>query len=47
MDDVDFVLGSFSKDEQQKLEKDVIPHTLTLINDFLKGNLEKTSHTLG
>jgi PTH1 family peptidyl-tRNA hydrolase len=46
MDDVDFVLGSFSKKEQKKLEKEVIPHTLNLITDFLQGKLETTSHTL-
>jgi PTH1 family peptidyl-tRNA hydrolase len=46
MDDVDFVLGSFSKAEQKRIEKDVIPHTVQLIDDFLRGELETTSHTL-
>lgn len=46
MDDVNFVLGNYSKDEEKKVQKDIIPHTLTLIDQFLKGTLEPTSHTL-
>jgi PTH1 family peptidyl-tRNA hydrolase len=46
MNDVDFVLGNFGKDEERKLRKDIIPHTLTLMNKFLEGTLETTSHTL-
>lgn len=46
MNDVDFVLGNFSKDEEKRLEKDIIPHVLKVIHAFLSGNLEATSHTL-
>lgn len=46
MNDVDFVLGNFSKDEEKRLEKDIIPHVLKMINAFLSGTLESTSHTL-
>lgn len=46
MNDVDFVLGNFSKEEEKLLKKDIIPHTLTLIDQFLAGTLEVTSHTL-
>jgi PTH1 family peptidyl-tRNA hydrolase len=46
MDDVNFVLGTFSKEEEERVRKDIIPHTLTLIDQFLKGTLEPTSHNL-
>jgi PTH1 family peptidyl-tRNA hydrolase len=46
MDDVDFVLGRFTKHEAKKLEKDILPRVITLIDDFVAGNLDKTSHTL-
>lgn len=46
LNDVDFVLGAFSKDEQQKLDEHVIPKIHTLVDGFIKGTLEATSHRL-
>lgn len=43
MDDVDFVLGMFSRTQHTHLEKTIIPHVLTLIDAFLKGELEASS----
>jgi len=43
MDDADFVLSVFPNEEMQTLEKDIIPHTITLLEKFLKGTLEATS----
>ncbi len=44
MNDVDFVLGAFSSAEEKALEKDLIPHVVTLIDSFIAGNLEASSH---
>lgn len=44
MNDVNFVLGNFSKDEHDKLTKDILPKTTELIEKFVSGNLEVTSH---
>lgn len=44
--DVDFVLGIFSKDEVETLEKSVIPKAHELIESFMKGTFEITSHSL-
>ena len=44
MDDVNFVLGNFSKDEHDKLTKDITPKTIELIERFIGGTLESTSH---
>lgn len=46
MDDVDFVLGNYSKDEEKKLKKDIMPHVLDLIDHFVAGSLEATSKSL-
>lgn len=46
MDDVNFVLGNFSIHEEKRLKKHIIPHILTLIDQFLDGSLESTSHTI-
>jgi len=46
MDDVGFVLGKFSHPEAKKLEKDIIPHAVALVDAFLAGTLEQTSHKL-
>jgi len=46
MDDVNFVLGNYSKDEEKRLEKHIIPHVVELIDQFIAGTLETTSHTL-
>jgi PTH1 family peptidyl-tRNA hydrolase len=43
MDDVNFVLGTFPKEEFDKLEKDIIPHTIALIEQFVAGTLEASS----
>ena len=44
MDDAEFVLGRFSKAESEQLEKTITPHVITLVNDFIQGNLKDTSH---
>jgi len=46
MDDVDFVLGKFSRHEAKQLEKHILPHVGKLIDDFIEGTLEQTSHSL-
>lgn len=46
MDDADFVLGHFSKTELDRLDKDIAPHVLTLIDQFCHDNLVVTSHSL-
>lgn len=43
MDDIDFVLGKFPKDEMKKLEKHIIPQAVEMIEDYLAGKLEATS----
>lgn len=43
-DDASFVLGRFASDEIASLQKDIIPKLQELINDFLAGKLEDTSH---
>jgi PTH1 family peptidyl-tRNA hydrolase len=43
MDDVNFVLGTFSKVEHEKLDSDIIPHTITLIEDFANNKLQISS----
>lgn len=42
----DFVLGNFTADEMQKLQKDILPKITELINDFCANNHTSTSHTL-
>jgi len=46
MNDVDFVLGVFPKDEMHKLEKHIIPHVIELTEKFVEGKLEASSTTL-
>lgn len=46
MGDTDFVLGRFSKDEQEALTKVILPKCLELIDDFVSGNHQVTSHTI-
>jgi len=46
MDDVHFVLGTFPKVEQDKLDTEIIPHVETLIEKFVSGTLEITSATV-
>ena len=46
MNDVDFVLGRFSKDQEKKLQKHIIPHVIEVLDGFIKGKLETTSRKL-
>jgi len=46
MNDVDFVLGRFSKDQEKKLQKHIIPHVIDVLDGFIKGKLETTSRKL-
>lgn len=42
----DFVLSPFSKEEQEKLHKDVFPKILQIIEEFIVGEHKATSHKL-
>ena len=42
-DDATFVLGIFPRGEQHKIDKHIIPHVETLINQFAHGTLEISS----
>lgn len=44
--DADFVLGKFSKSEQEVIEKTITPKALELIDAFIADSHEATSHTL-
>ena len=44
MDDVNFVLGTFPKAEHDKLEKDIIPKAIELIEIFAKEKLDVASY---
>lgn len=44
MDDADFVLAKFSADETRKLEKDIIPQTIELIEQFCNDRIKITSY---
>ena len=46
MDDVNFVLGVFPKNEFEKLNKIIIPHAADLIEKFVSGTLEVSSTSL-
>jgi PTH1 family peptidyl-tRNA hydrolase len=46
MHDADFVLGNFSKDEREALQKNIIPKAHELIKSFCGGTLEASSHNL-
>jgi peptidyl-tRNA hydrolase len=46
MDDADFVLSAFSQAETEKLQELIKKSYTTLIDDFVKGTLDSTSHTL-
>ena len=43
MDDATFVLSKFSLEENEKIEKNIIPKAIELIDAFCCDNLEKTS----
>jgi PTH1 family peptidyl-tRNA hydrolase len=42
----DFVLSNFTKEESEKLESDILPKVSEIINDFIAGDHEITSHVL-
>lgn len=44
--DTDFVLGKFSKEENQKLDKDIVPKAIEIIENFVFGDHQITSHRL-
>jgi PTH1 family peptidyl-tRNA hydrolase len=44
--DADFVLGKFTKDESEALQKTILPKTIELIDEFVNGNHIPDSHTL-
>jgi peptidyl-tRNA hydrolase, PTH1 family len=46
MSDVDFVLGRFSADELQTITDTLAPEVRTMLDSFVKGSLELTSHTI-
>lgn len=46
VNDIDFVLGKFSKEEEKRLEKDIIPKAAELVNKFLHGNLDSHSQSV-
>lgn len=46
MGDVDFVLGRFSTDEAKLLHESITPKAIEMIETFLAGRHEPTSHTI-
>jgi PTH1 family peptidyl-tRNA hydrolase len=44
--DADFVLGKFTKDESEALQKAILPKAIELIDEFINGNHIADSHTL-
>lgn len=46
IDDADFVLSRFSKDEESQLKETIVPHAVQLVESFTIGGLETTHHTL-
>lgn len=42
----DFVLSKFTGDEIKRLDSDILPKIVELIDDFIGGNHTTTSHTL-
>ena len=46
MDDVNFVLGNFTKPEYEELEKKIIPKTVELIESFAANKLATTSYKI-
>jgi PTH1 family peptidyl-tRNA hydrolase len=46
MDDVNFVLGTFTKTEHTKLNKDIIPKAVELIEAFISDTLELSSYKI-
>lgn len=46
IDDADFVLGQFNKEESSKLSSDIIPQAIQTVQQFINNTLEYTSHKL-
>ncbi len=46
MDDADFVLANFSKDELVQLKKSIIPQVVELVTEFCTDLLEHTSYKI-
>jgi PTH1 family peptidyl-tRNA hydrolase len=46
MDDVNFVLGVFPKEQKETLDNTIIPHAVDLIEQFVAGKLEVSSTSL-
>lgn len=44
--DADFVLGKFTKDESEALQKTILPKTIELIDEYINDNHIANSHTL-
>lgn len=42
----DFVLSKFSADEAEKLQKEIFPKIADIIDDFIAGSHQITSHTI-
>jgi PTH1 family peptidyl-tRNA hydrolase len=42
--DIDFVLARFTKDEQNALDTHIIPRSIKIIEDFIAGSHQITSH---
>jgi len=46
MGDVDFVLGRFTKEELEVIQKSISPKAVEMIDTFLAGEHQPTSHTI-
>lgn len=46
MDDAEFVLSRFNKDESEQLAANIIPHVLSRMIEFCQNTFESTSHKI-
>lgn len=46
MDPADYVLANFTSDEMTRLNVDILPKTVHLVNDFIADNHVSTSHSV-
>jgi PTH1 family peptidyl-tRNA hydrolase len=46
IDDADFVLSRFTKNEQEALKGTIVPKAIEIVEDFIISNHQLTSHTL-
>ena len=46
MNDSDFVLSKFTKQEQEFLDSDIVPQAMSMIDRFINGSLDTSSITL-